>query len=141
VGAALPNGAVPAGVPRGRELRAEGEAWLSYWKDADPAPAAGLRASSFAQEGARSVSFVVRAEGGATAPLVTLESPIPGHFSDSGFTLHAGALGCEGRRVVFTADADVAVGELRDGLRLSSLAHHQSWNQMLAGAKASAPVS
>ena len=140
VGVALPGGAVPEGAKRGRALAAEGEAWLAYWKDAEPAPAAGLRASDFSQVSEREVAFVVRAEGGSTAPLVTLESPVPGRFSDSGFTLHAGAAGCAGRRVVFTADAPVSARALRDGLRLTSLAHHQSWDRLLSssGGKAAA---
>jgi beta-mannosidase len=139
VGVALPNGTIPLNAARDRTLTADGEAWLAYWKDAQPAPAAGLRASGFAQESDRQVSFTVRAEGGATAPLVTLESPIPGHFSDSGFTLHAGSAGCDGRKIVFTADAPITARELRDGLRLSSLAHHQSWDRLFAsGGKAAA---
>jgi len=132
VGVALPGGKVPSGAKRERALAASGEAWLAYWKDADPAPAAGLVASDFAQDSDREVSFVVRAEGGATAPLVTLESPISGRFCDWGFTLHAGSKGCDGKRIVFTADAPVTARELRDGLRLSSLAHHQSWDRLFS---------
>ena len=57
-----------------------------------------------------------------------------GGYKVGGCRLTAG--GGDGRKVVFPADGPGGARGRRDSLRLTSLAHHQSWSSASAAAKA-----
>lgn len=151
-------------APRTRQLSSTGEAFFGYWKEIDAMPRAELIASDFKQgDDDRTVVFRVSEKRGASAALVTLDTPFPGSFDDNGFTLHAASSGgadnksCvsgAGREVTFRADAPMAPQDLRDALTITSLFDYQPVEQgtnkpaaptpvvvgLPAGARAAAPA-
>jgi hypothetical protein len=120
---------------RERVLSSTGEAFFGYWKEMDAMPRAEIGASAFRQGGDdRTVVFRVADKGGASAALVTLDTPFPGSFDDNGFTLHAAGggdagpdscVGASGREVTFRADAPMAPEDLRGALTITSLFDYQ----------------
>jgi len=136
LGAAWTEEAAAKLPSRPRVLSSSAEATIGYWKEVDAMPAAEIVADAFRQ-GAddRTVVFRVSEKHGATAALVTLDTPFPGSFDDNGFMLHAAGGGAgsadgacaadAGREVSFRSDKPMAPQELADALTITSLFDYQ----------------
>jgi hypothetical protein len=110
----------------------EGESVASTAKHTAAAAAA---AAAPAKGDNRTVVIDLKEAYGATAVLVTLDTPVPGHFSENHFTLHSEGNGVDGRscedggktkRVLFHADEPILSLEAFDnGLTITSLFDYQ----------------
>jgi hypothetical protein len=123
-------------LARPRRLSSTGEAIFGYWKEVDAFPRAEIVASDFRQgSDDRTVVFRVSEKNGATAALVTIDTPHPGSLNDNNFWLHAagGGAGAKagscvsdaGREVVFRADKPMTPEELEASLTITSLWDYQ----------------
>jgi hypothetical protein len=121
-------------IPRPTTIRAKKGLDADEEKATPAKPAAASPAAP--QKGDnRTVVIDLKEVFGATAVLVTLDTPVPGHFSENGFTLHSSGDGVDSRsceeggatkRVLFHADQPIESLEAFDnGLTITSLFDYQ----------------